>query len=335
MGRPLMPLPDGISVSPYRDSNQAVKQRLLTGSAEPECSGSVLIFKVNSPMGNRGYVKLYRQIQENPLWLADRFSRGQAWVDLLLMANYEDSKVIRGTVIPVLRGQVFTSQIALANRWRWDRKTVHSFLKLLEEDNMLNIQTSKQTDTGYTLLTIKNYELYQSSSQSALDIQNGSGLDIETDIQSPSSPHRIPTSKKNNKKKNKEEPAECVFSLDAYLSKFSSQDQVVIRKTISAISSTRKSGRMTPAVMNRIAASLSEFQDQTVVQACRIYLQGGHANDGKNELYLLGIARKLNHPRPGVSAAQAEPSTFKTEGSMAIKMAMAKHQKENQDGISE
>ena len=39
-----------------------------------------------------GWIKLHRSIQDSWLWKKYPFSEGQAWIDLLMLANYEDEK---------------------------------------------------------------------------------------------------------------------------------------------------------------------------------------------------------------------------------------------------
>lgn len=105
-----------------------------------------------------GYIKLHRSLMDNPLWTEKPFSRGQAWVDLLMLANWEDSKVIDGnTVITIHRGEVARSQMWLADRWGWSRKKVSAFLHLLEIEEM---GATKGTAKG-TTITIENYSKYQ------------------------------------------------------------------------------------------------------------------------------------------------------------------------------
>ena len=105
-----------------------------------------------------GYIKLHRSLMDNPLWTEKPFSRGQAWVDLLMMANWEDSKIIDGNnVVTVHRGEVARSQMWLADRWGWSRKKVSAFLHLLELEKM---GTTKGTAKG-TTITIENYSKYQ------------------------------------------------------------------------------------------------------------------------------------------------------------------------------
>ena len=89
----------------------------------------------------KGFIYLHRQIQECWIWFNDeRFSQGQAWVDLLLSANHKDVKLpFNGEFVTVERGQLLTSIRKLADRWKWHRNTVKRFLNLLEKDNMIEL----------------------------------------------------------------------------------------------------------------------------------------------------------------------------------------------------
>lgn len=124
----------------------------------------------------QGYIKIHRKIQECWLW-QDKFSKGQAWIDLLLRANHKDNKIcINGELINIPRGTFFTSIEKLKEAWKWDRKTVMSFLTLLENDNMI---VQERTPKG-TTLTIVNYEVYQDNNFS-LDTQTDNTMDRGTD----------------------------------------------------------------------------------------------------------------------------------------------------------
>lgn len=47
----------------------------------------------------KNFLPLNRSIQKHWLWNEKPFSKGQAWIDLILLANYEDTKrVINGMV---------------------------------------------------------------------------------------------------------------------------------------------------------------------------------------------------------------------------------------------
>ena len=105
------------------------------------------------------WIKLNRSITDHWLWSSgETFSRGQAFIDLLLMAAYADHPVMsQGKKIDLKRGSMVTSIRYLADRWRWSKdKTMH-FLNDLEADGTIE----KSSDTKRTVLTIVNYDKYQ------------------------------------------------------------------------------------------------------------------------------------------------------------------------------
>jgi hypothetical protein len=109
---------------------------------------------------SKGWIMLHRSIQDCYLWKDKPFSKGAAWVDLLLLVNHKDNKcLIDGELRTIERGQLVTSIATLSERWGWDRRKTSKFLKVLETDNMI---TQKRTTHG-TTVTIVNYGVYQDS----------------------------------------------------------------------------------------------------------------------------------------------------------------------------
>lgn len=105
-----------------------------------------------------GYIKLYRQIVENEFWKEKPYSRAQAWVDLLLKANFKETKtVIKGRVVILQRGQLLRGVDNLAEEWGWSRGKVRRFLDTLNRQGMAH---SNGTPNG-TLITIEKYTFYQ------------------------------------------------------------------------------------------------------------------------------------------------------------------------------
>lgn len=110
-------------------------------------------------MSKYGYVSIHRQIQEHWLWEAMPFDIRSAWLDILLSANYHNSRLmIGGTLIEIPRGTWFVSIQTLATRWGWSRNRVEHFLGELSKDGMIE---TKGTARG-TLITIVNYGKFQS-----------------------------------------------------------------------------------------------------------------------------------------------------------------------------
>jgi hypothetical protein len=108
---------------------------------------------------HRGWVKLYRKLSDNKLWTSEKFSRGQAWIDLLMLANHKDAYIYaRGVKLTVKRGQVGWSIKKLGERWQWSPNKVRKFLKDLENEH----QIEHQKNNVSTIITIINYHDYQS-----------------------------------------------------------------------------------------------------------------------------------------------------------------------------
>lgn len=107
--------------------------------------------------------------------------------------------MIAGKPTTVARGQLLTSQVGLAARWGWHRETVSDFIKALRSDFVIDIQTGRGSDIGYTLITIRNYERYQSGQNNEIDIE----ADIETGFENESETTLEPAILKEDKK-NKE-----------------------------------------------------------------------------------------------------------------------------------
>lgn len=111
---------------------------------------------------NGGWIKLSRSIMDDPLYFAEPFTRAQAWIDLLLLANYADGYfIVRGNRVNVKRGQIGRSQQNLAERWRWSRGKVDRFLTEMENDGRIIQQKSRLT----SLISIVNFESMYSTVQ--------------------------------------------------------------------------------------------------------------------------------------------------------------------------
>lgn len=105
-----------------------------------------------------GWFYTERSLIESELWLSEKFTRGQAWIDLIGLANHKKGFInIRGNIIIIQRGQCGWSEVRLGQRWKWSRKRVNNFLKWLEKEQQIIQQKSSRT----SIITICNYEKYQ------------------------------------------------------------------------------------------------------------------------------------------------------------------------------
>ena len=101
---------------------------------------------------------MFRSLQDNILWQDKPFTRGQAWVDLLLSVNHKDNTfLLNGVPKKIKSGQLWTSREKLAERWGWSKSKVNRFLVLLSDTHMASVSG---TPNG-TLLTIENWAKFQ------------------------------------------------------------------------------------------------------------------------------------------------------------------------------
>lgn len=106
----------------------------------------------------RGWVAIYRKVDEGRYWLKEKFTKGQAWVDLIMLANHkEDETYVRGINLKMERGQLFWSQEALSKRWRWSKDKVQNYLKDLEKHEEISYKVVNKIG----VITVLNYNNYQ------------------------------------------------------------------------------------------------------------------------------------------------------------------------------
>lgn len=108
-------------------------------------------------MGNNGWVAIHRSIKDNWVWEDKPFSKGQAWIDLILTANHEDViKTVKGRPHKFEKGTVSMSQRKLADRWGWSRDKVIHFLHDLCTTGMIEKQSK-----DYTIIKLVNWDKFQ------------------------------------------------------------------------------------------------------------------------------------------------------------------------------
>lgn len=107
---------------------------------------------------NDGFVLLHRQIIDNELWDDKPYAKGQAWVDLIMKANFKEvRKTIKGNKVVIKRGQLLRSVENLADDWGWSPNKVRRFLGYLVKEQMAQVDGRPYG----TLITIENYECFQ------------------------------------------------------------------------------------------------------------------------------------------------------------------------------
>ena len=102
-------------------------------------------------MNQGNWLKLYRSITKNELWLSEPFTKAQAWIDILCMVNYET-------------GKVRISQDKLSKRWQWKKSKVRYFLDYLKAEGMVNAEHSTANNPkSRTEISVLQWDFYQSN----------------------------------------------------------------------------------------------------------------------------------------------------------------------------
>lgn len=103
---------------------------------------------------------MHREWMEHPMFRGETYTRAQAWCWLIENANFAPGKIeVKGRIVTVGRGQLRHSLRHLAKLWGWDEARVRRFIARLENENMIRCVV----DAGQNLITICNYERYQSN----------------------------------------------------------------------------------------------------------------------------------------------------------------------------
>jgi len=105
-----------------------------------------------------GWVAVHRQIQEWELYFSEKFTKTQAWIDLIILANHKRNTIfIRGNKVVMERGEIGWSEDSLAKRWKWSRGKVRRYLEWLKTEQ----QIEHQQNSVLSKIIIVNYDQYQ------------------------------------------------------------------------------------------------------------------------------------------------------------------------------
>ena len=91
----------------------------------------------------KGWFKVDRTFTNSSRWLNDKpFDERSAYIDLLNLANYEDTQFcpngMKSFTIP--KGTTFRSLDYLSARWKWSKSKVRRYLNALSDDNLITLQ---------------------------------------------------------------------------------------------------------------------------------------------------------------------------------------------------
>lgn len=129
-----------------------------------------------------GYISLHRSIQKHWIYEEKRkFSKYEAWLDLLMMVNYKDNKTLQdGQLVEVKRGERITSIRQLMDRWDWSNTKVVNFLNLLSQDEMITFEITPKKKTLIKIVKYEQYQGFEVVDQSEEKTQERQSKDSET-----------------------------------------------------------------------------------------------------------------------------------------------------------
>jgi hypothetical protein len=109
----------------------------------------------------RAHIKVSRRFFEEDAWWREprKFSRAEAWLDLIQMASWKPRKFAVGlTVEELARGEFMASIRFLAKRWRWSKSAVDRFLLAVQKAGRIARQREGQDGTVYILVKYSYYQ---------------------------------------------------------------------------------------------------------------------------------------------------------------------------------
>ncbi|MCK1983715.1 MULTISPECIES: hypothetical protein [Peribacillus] len=116
----------------------------------------------------QGYIKLYREILQSPIWQDPPKLR--LWLLCLMKANHQQAELlIENQIINLSPGQFLTGRLSLEvdynrnvpKKYIVSGKTLWRWLKLLESKGSVSIKSTNK----YSIVTIVNWDKYQKGDQ--------------------------------------------------------------------------------------------------------------------------------------------------------------------------
>jgi hypothetical protein len=244
------------------------------------------------------------------------------WFSALLLANHRPGEWWDGRErVEIPAGSLVTSQPHLAEVAGVGRQVVRDALRNL--DRIGSIRTKAATKR-WTLIEVVNWPTYQNAEEQENQEENRTGTKDQ-----PRTNHN--GRMKEGEKEEKRTPPASGLTLSGYLSQLPPEGQELLRQTVQAVASTRKSGKVSASVLDTLASKFAQHPEAAVLAGCRIYLERDYASEGKAEAYLLGIVRgeaKRIHGGDRANGSRPTPTNgpVKTPGQLAIERVFAEQQ---------
>lgn len=231
---------------------------------------------------HRGYIKLWRASVDNKFYFTEPFTKWQAWMDLLLLANHKEfyTHEVRGITVEIKRGQVLAGEQFLADRWKWSRGKVRRYLEQLEGKTVQQIV--QQKSNIITIISIVNWEIYQGDS--TIDSTANGTTDSTTDGQ------QTDTIKNDNNDKN------------------TNTTTTVCGEIFTVFEANYQ--KLTPQVTDRLNDLIDTYSGERVLYA----LNEGIKHNKRSLAYIEGILKGNNHKPAGrIPTKYTDPAELEVE----------------------
>lgn len=139
------------------------------------------------------FIILARKLFHDPMWTTERFSYGQAWIDLIYFAYHSDGNFKHdGKRYDLKRGQLCHSESFLCKRWKWSRSRIRNTFRKWMECGQISIHRSihgsihgsiHDSIHGRNVITICNYDQYQATPK-GIDTPVDTSVDTSVEHQS-------------------------------------------------------------------------------------------------------------------------------------------------------
>jgi hypothetical protein len=306
------------------------------GSAKPEETSQLSeIFPKESPPSSDlpvpgGSFMIARKLFSSGIWTREPLYL-KLWVWIIGQASYEP-RVMKGQ--ECRRGEFITTYHEVIKASSYYRNKVHIIptlkqvrimLTWLEMQGMIRVEAIKtnfptgadtRAGTGADpkeitraylgiKIIVSNYDLYQNpETYKGRPQTKNKGRHKDR----PSVPQGHIINNKDNKGI-KKTPSDISSEISAVVSKLFPGEESLFQEVIKAISSTRKTKRVSPGIILSFLQSLQKYPQEKIRQGIRTYLEREYWQEGKDEKYLLGIIRNES------KRATGQPQEFKSTGS--------------------
>jgi hypothetical protein len=223
---------------------------------------------------NQGFIKIWRKsldggwLQNPVLWTF--------WSWCLLKASHKIIVVkISFQEVTLQPGQFIFGRKKASEELRMSEWKIRSCLDFLRKAGNLTIKTTNK----FSIISITNWNSYQGEAEKSSQ-QN----------------HQQPTSNPPQTRMNKNEknnPNEISKEISEFIRQVfpSVEGMEMFKKTLKAISSTRKTKQIAPTVVLKLLHEIRKYPEGQIIAGMKTYLERDYCRQGKKEAYLLGIIR--------------------------------------------